>query len=145
MVNNSTLIKYVLLFAGALVHIASNELHMLHKTHLTYHLDDVPHGTLAGSDFFCFAYVVAIALHLVHDAYAFAFKAAYRYVVGTILVIIPILSVVSYGQYVGWYYYEAPLSVIAAVCVLGASIMLLLSGDADARAQRRRFVGQVNV
>ena len=143
MVTNYTLIKYILLFAGALIHIASNELHMLHKTHLTYHLDDVSHGTLAGSDFFCFAYVVAIALHLVHDAYTF--QATYRYVIGIMLVIIPILSVVSYGQYVGWYYYEAPLSVIAAVCVLVASIMLLYGGGAEGRQQRRRFVGQVNV
>ena len=108
--------KNCLLFAGALLHIASNELHMLNETHLAYHLDNVPHGTLAGSDFFCFAYVVAVALHLVHDAYAFAYRQAYRYVVGAIFVVLPTMSIISYGQYVGWYYYEAPLSVVAAVC-----------------------------
>ena len=94
---------------------------------------------LAGSNFFCFAYVVAIALHLVHDAYAFAYRVAYRYVVGAVFVVLPILSVISYGQYVGWYYYEAPLSVVAAVSVLVASIMLLAHDYTAKRAERRQY------
>ena len=133
------LTRYCLLFVGALLHIASNELHMLHATHLEYHLNNVPHRTLAGSNFFCFAYVVAIALHLVHDAYAFAYRVAYRYVVGAVFVVLPILSVISYGQYVGWYYYEAPLSVVAAVSVLVASIMLLAHDYTAKRAERRQY------
>lgn len=134
-----TLTKYCLLFAGALLHIASNELHMLNETHLEYHLNEVPHNTLAGSDFFCFAYVVAIALHLVHEAYAFAYRTAYRYFVGVAFVVLPIMSVISYGQYVGWYYYEAPLSVIAAVCVASASTMLLLGERAARRNERTQY------
>lgn len=135
----STLTRYCLVFAGALLHIASNEIHMLNETHLQYHLNDIPHGTLAGSNFFCFAYVVAIALHLVHDAYAFAYRVAYRYVVGAAFVVLPVLSVISYGQYVGWYYYEAPLSVIAAVCVASASIMLLARDCTAKRIARTQY------
>ena len=134
-----TLTRYCLLFAGALLHIASNEFHMLKETHLQYHLNDVPHGTLAGSDFFCFAYVVAIALHLVHDAYAFAYRVAYRYTVGVAFTVLPVMSIISYGQYVGWYYYEPPLSVVAAACVASASIMLLARDYTAKRAERTQY------
>ena len=133
--------RYFLLFAGALLHIASNEVHMLNATHLKYHLDDVPHGTLAGSDFFCFAYVLAIAAHLVYDAYAFRFRLVYRYVVAGLFLVLPLFSVVSYAQYTSRFYYEFPLSVVAAVCVAAASIVLLIARAGEKRPRRSDFDG----
>jgi hypothetical protein len=116
------LLRYGCLFVGALMHILSNELHMLNKEHLQLHLLNKPHATLAGSDFFCYAYVVAILLHLLCDYYNV--KKCYVYMVALVLFALPILSIISYVQYVQWFVYEPPISIIAAVFIMIASCLL---------------------
>ena len=114
--------RYTCLFAGSLLHILSNEIHIFNKYHLQMHIQNTPHNTLAGSNVFCYLYVIAIMLHLLCDYYNP--KLFWINTVAIVLFVLPILSIISFAQYVTWFVYEPPISVVAAALIMAASCLL---------------------
>lgn len=108
-------IKYSVLFLGIVTTSLSNKFHFEQEKHLVFHLENIEHNALLGSDSFTILYPIVTFLVIRHDFWK---NDKINMLTQTALFCLPVLQIASYVVYVDKYYYETPFPVVPAGLVL---------------------------